>query len=62
MLDKIAEEFIRDNEALPAFKGYSGLSCNFCISINEQVVHGIPGKDELKEGDIVSVDCGVIKE
>lgn len=60
-LDKVAEEFIRDNNAEPAFKGYNGFPNSLCISPNAQVVHGIPGKYELKEGDIVSVDCGVLK-
>lgn len=60
-LDRVAEEFIRDNNALPAFKGYNGFPATLCISVNEQVVHGIPGKTLLKEGDIVSVDCGVKK-
>jgi methionyl aminopeptidase len=58
-LDKVAEQFIRDHKAEPAFKGYHGFPATLCISPNEQVVHGIPGKYELKEGDIVSVDCGV---
>src|ERR1051326_4673587 len=60
-LDKVAEQFIRDHKAEPAFKGYHGFPATLCISPNEQVVHGIPGKYELKEGDIVSVDCGVKK-
>ena len=60
-LDKVAEEFIRDNKALPAFKGYSGFPNTLCISVNSQVVHGIPSLYELKEGDIISVDCGVLK-
>lgn len=60
-LDKIAEEFIRDNGGEPAFKGYKGFPASLCISQNEMVVHGIPGKYELKDGDIVSVDCGVKK-
>jgi methionyl aminopeptidase len=60
-LDKVAEEFITDNNALPAFKGYHGFPNSLCISVNDQVVHGIPGKYELKDGDIVSVDCGVLK-
>lgn len=59
-LDKVAEEFIRDNGGIPAFKGYNGFPYSLCISINEQVVHGFPGKYELKDGDIVSVDCGVV--
>jgi methionyl aminopeptidase len=60
-LDKVAEEFILDNHALPAFKGYNGFPSTLCISVNSQVVHGIPGNYELKEGDIISVDCGVLK-
>ncbi len=60
-LDKIAEEFIKDSNALPAFKGYSGFPNTLCVSVNSQVVHGIPGLYELKEGDIISVDCGVLK-
>lgn len=59
-LDKIAEEFIRDHRAVPAFKGYCGYPGSLCISVNEQVVHGIPGDYELRDGDIVSVDCGTI--
>lgn len=59
-LDKLAEEFIRDNGGSPAFKGYNGFPNSLCISPNEQVVHGIPGKNILVEGDIVSVDCGVL--
>jgi len=60
-LDKLAEEFILDHNAKPAFKGYNGFPSTLCISINEQVVHGFPGKRELKDGDIVSVDCGTVK-
>ena len=59
-LDKIAEEFIRDNGALPGFKGYNGFPATLCTSVNEVVVHGIPSEYQLKEGDIISVDCGVI--
>ena len=61
-LDRIAETFIRDHKSVPAFKGYNGFPATLCISINAEVVHGIPGKKELKEGDVVSVDCGVIKD
>jgi methionyl aminopeptidase len=57
-LDKIAEEFIRDHGAIPLFKGYKGFPNAVCISVNEVVVHGIPGATVLKDGDIVSVDCG----
>lgn len=60
-LDKLAEEFIRDNGAEPGFKGYRGYPGTLCISINEQVVHGIPGNREIRDGDIVSIDCGVRK-
>ena len=59
-LDAIAEEFIRDHSALPAFKGYGGFPNTLCTSVNDEVVHGIPSGYELKEGDIISVDCGVI--
>ena len=59
-LDAIAEEFIRDHGALPAFKGYGGFPNTLCTSVNDEVVHGIPSGYELKEGDIISVDCGVI--
>ncbi|MGL5243667.1 MAG: type I methionyl aminopeptidase [Sarcina sp.] len=58
-LDRIAEEFITKHGAKPSFKGLYGFPASLCISVNEQVVHGIPGKYKLKEGDIVSVDCGV---
>lgn len=58
-LDKRAEEFIRDNKAEPAFKGYNGFPNTLCISPNEVVVHGIPDNKPLKDGDVVSVDCGV---
>ncbi|MBK8416094.1 MAG: type I methionyl aminopeptidase [Bacteroidetes bacterium] len=61
-LDKIAETFIRDNKAVPAFKGYHGFPASSVFSVNSEVVHGIPGKRELKEGDVVSIDCGVIKD
>ncbi len=60
-LDAVAETFIRDHDAAPGFKGYNGFPATLCISINEQVVHGIPGKQVIREGDIVSVDCGVLK-
>jgi len=60
-LDSIAEEYIRDHNAKPGFKGYNGFPYTLCISINEHVVHGFPSERELKDGDIVSVDCGVIK-
>ena len=58
-LDKIAEEFIRDNGAIPGFLNYGGFPNTLCTSVNEKVVHGIPNKKELQDGDIISVDCGV---
>jgi methionyl aminopeptidase len=61
-LNKIAEEFIRDNKAVPAFLNYNGFPYTLCISLNDQVVHGFPSKYELREGDIVSIDCGVVKD
>jgi len=60
-LDKIAEEFIRDNGGKPGFKGYRGFPYTLCISINEDVVHGFPSDRELKVGDIISIDCGAVK-
>lgn len=60
-LDKIAEDFIRSNGAVPGFLGYGGFPNTLCISVNDQVVHGIPSNYALKEGDIVSVDCGVLQ-
>ena len=59
-LDKLAEAYIYDQGAIPSFKGYNQFPATLCISVNEAVVHGIPGSYELKEGDIVSVDCGVL--
>jgi methionyl aminopeptidase len=59
-LDRIAEEYIRDHGGVPAFKGYNGFPATLCVSVNDQVVHGIPGLRILREGDIVSVDCGVL--
>ena len=61
VLDRIAEEFIRDHGAVPGFKGYNGFPFTLCMSPNEQVVHGFPGQQPLLEGDIVSIDCGVFK-
>jgi methionyl aminopeptidase len=65
-LDNIAEVFIKRNNARPAFKGYgpkgNPFPATLCISINEEVVHGIPGSRKLEEGDIVSIDCGVEKD
>ncbi|HEX7413870.1 MAG TPA: type I methionyl aminopeptidase [Bacteroidia bacterium] len=61
-LDKIAEEFIRDNGGVPVFKGYNGFPATLCLSVNEQVVHGIPSDKVICSGDIISVDCGVKKQ
>ncbi|MEI7492930.1 MAG: type I methionyl aminopeptidase [Bacteroidota bacterium] len=60
-LDKIAEEYIRSEGAVPGFKGYRGFPATLCISLNEEVVHGIPGERVLLNGDIVSIDCGCMK-
>lgn len=60
-LDAIAEEFIRDNGAEPGFKGYGGFPNTLCASLNEAVVHGIPNDRPLEDGDIISLDCGVLK-
>jgi len=59
-LDKIAEEFIRDNGAEPGFLGYGGFPNTLCTSVNEAVVHGVPNDKPLIDGDIVSVDCGTL--
>ncbi len=61
VLDKIAEEFIRDNGCTPSFLNHNGFPGTLCISINDQVVHGFPSSYRLKSGDVVSIDCGVIK-
>jgi methionyl aminopeptidase len=58
-LDKIAEEYIKDFGGTPSFKGYNGFPASLCISVNDKVVHGIPNAYALREGDIVSIDCGV---
>ncbi|WP_028663502.1 type I methionyl aminopeptidase [Runella zeae] len=58
-LDKIADEYIRDNKGIPSFKGYNGFPASLCISLNETVVHGFPSQYVLKEGDVISIDCGV---
>ncbi len=61
-IDQVAETFIRDHGAEPGFKGYRGFPATLCVSVNEQVVHGIPSKEQVfEDGDIVSVDCGVFK-
>ena len=60
-IDRTAETFIRDHGAVPAFKGYRGFPGTLCVSVNENVVHGIPSKSQIfKDGDVVSVDCGVL--
>ena len=59
-LDEIAEDFIRDNGGMPAFKGYNGFPNTLCMSPNDQVVHGIPNDKYLEDGQILSVDCGVV--
>jgi len=59
-LDIIAEEYIRKCGALPAFKGYSGFPASICASVNQQVVHGIPGAVVLKDGDILGIDIGAV--
>ena len=61
-LDRIAEEFIRSRGGLPSFKGYRGYPASICTSVNSEVVHGIPGPRMLKEGDIISIDVGALKD
>src|SRR4029077_18438843 len=61
-LDAAAEKFIRSQDATPAFKGYRGFPGSICASPNSMVVHGIPGPYELKRGDILSLDVGVVKD
>jgi methionyl aminopeptidase len=60
-LDTLAEEFIRDHEAIPGFKGLYGFPNTLCTSLNQQIVHGIPNDQPLEDGDIISVDCGALK-
>jgi methionyl aminopeptidase len=57
-LDQIAEKFIRSQGAIPSFKGYNGFSGSICASVNDELVHGIPGERKLKNGDIISIDIG----
>ncbi|WP_227397235.1 type I methionyl aminopeptidase [Jeotgalibacillus aurantiacus] len=57
-LDEIADRFIRQHDAVPSFKGYNGFSGSICASVNEELVHGIPGSRKLKDGDIISIDIG----
>ncbi len=61
-LDKFAEDLIRKEGAVPGFKGYQGFPATLCVSINEEIVHGIPSERKLKDGDIVSIDVGTIKD
>lgn len=61
-LDKIANDYIMDNKGKPAFKGYNKYPANICVSIDEQVVHGIPGERFIEESDLVSIDIGVFKD
>ncbi len=61
-IDKTGEEYIRDHGAVPGFLGYRGFPGSLCISINECVVHGIPNGYELQEGDVISIDCGILKD
>jgi methionyl aminopeptidase len=59
-LDRIAETYIRDKGCVPGFLGYQGFPKSLCVSVNEEVVHGIPGQRIIEDGDIVSLDCGLI--
>ena len=59
-LDQLAEEFIRSQDCVPGFLGLYGYPASLCISVNENVVHGIPSNYVLEEGDIVSIDCGAV--
>jgi methionyl aminopeptidase len=61
-LDRVAEEYIRGEGAIPSFKGYRGFPASICTSVNEEIVHGIPGKRPLEEGDLLSLDVGAIWE
>src|SRR5512136_565036 len=61
-LDTIAAEELKKWRAKPSFKGYRGYPANLCVSINDEIVHGIPGDKVIREGDIVSLDFGVIYE
>ena len=60
-LDQIAEKLILEHQAVPSFKGYGGFPASICASINDQVIHGIPSDTVLKEGDIISIDVGALK-
>ncbi|XVX21172.1 type I methionyl aminopeptidase [Actinomycetota bacterium] len=59
-LDTLAETFIRDNAGVPSFLGYHGFTGSLCTSVNDEIVHGIPGERVLREGDLLSIDCGAI--
>jgi methionyl aminopeptidase len=59
-IDKLADRLIRKHGAVPGFLGYNGFPKSLCISVNEEVVHGIPSKREIKDGDLVSLDCGLV--
>ena len=59
-LDRVAETFIKDHKGIPGFLNYNGFPNTLCTSVNDQVVHGIPNKTPLKEGDVVSIDCGAL--
>ncbi|MEW6054500.1 MAG: type I methionyl aminopeptidase [Nitrospirota bacterium] len=61
-IDQLVESFIRDHEALPAFKGYRGYPASICASVNEEIIHGIPNNRELEDGDILGIDLGVYKD
>lgn len=61
-LDEMAEEYIRAQDAVPSFKGYNGFPASICVSINNEVVHGIPGPRSIEVGQIVSIDVGVFKD
>ncbi len=61
-LDRLAEDFIRSHHAVPSFQGYQGYPASICTSVNDEVVHAIPGRRTLREGDLISIDCGAIVE
>ncbi|MEE9167390.1 MAG: type I methionyl aminopeptidase [Candidatus Neomarinimicrobiota bacterium] len=61
-LNRLAEEYIRSQGYVPAFNGYMGYPATLCVSINDAVVHGIPDRRQFRDGDIVSIDCGVVKD
>lgn len=61
-LDRIVEDFLRSQNSIPTFKGYNGFPHSICASVNEEVVHGMPGKRKLQEGDIISIDIGATFE